>query len=47
MIIKSACLTGIRKIEPLITHSYFLDEIDKAMETANSDPDAVKVMIRP
>ena len=23
------------------------DEIDKAMETANNDPDAVKVMIRP
>jgi L-iditol 2-dehydrogenase len=35
------------KIEPLITHSYHLDKIDQAMETANNDPAAVKVMIRP
>jgi len=35
------------QIEPLITHSYSLDEIDQAMEAANNDPNAVKVMIRP
>ena len=35
------------EIEPLITHTYALEDIDKAMETANNDPEAVKVLIRP
>lgn len=34
-------------IEPLITHSYPLENIQEAMETANNDPNAVKVIIRP
>jgi len=34
-------------IEPLITHTYRLDQIDLAMETANNNPDAIKVLIRP
>ena len=34
-------------IASLVTHEYSLDEIDKAMETANSNPDAVKVLVRP
>jgi len=34
-------------IKPLITHTYPLGEIDKAMETANNDPSAIKVLLRP
>ncbi len=40
-------LLGQIDIEPLITHTYSLAEIDKAMETANNDPSAIKVLIRP
>ena len=40
-------LQGQIDIEPLITHIYTLDEIDKAMETANQDPAAIKVLLRP
>lgn len=35
------------EVKPLITHTYSLDEIDKAMEIANNDPEAVKVLVRP
>ncbi len=35
------------EIMPLVTHTYSLEQIDKAMETANTDPSAVKVLIRP
>lgn len=34
-------------IASLITHTYPLERIDDAMETANNDPDAVKVLLRP
>ena len=34
-------------IASLITHEYSLDDIDKAMETANNNPEAVKVLVRP
>ncbi len=40
-------LLGQIDIQPLITHTYRLDEIDKAMETANHDPAAIKVLLRP
>jgi L-iditol 2-dehydrogenase len=40
-------LLGQIDIEPLITHTYSLADIDKAMETANNDPSAIKVLIRP
>jgi len=40
-------LQGMIDIKPLITHTYPLDQIDRAMETANNDPDAVKVLLRP
>ncbi|MEE4165912.1 MAG: zinc-binding dehydrogenase [Desulfocapsaceae bacterium] len=40
-------LLGQIDIQPLITHTYRLDEIDKAMETANHDPSAIKVLLRP
>lgn len=40
-------LQGQVEIGPLVTHTYPLEQIDKAMETANSDPNAVKVLIRP
>jgi len=39
-------LLGQIDIEPLITHTYPLAEIGKAMETANNDPSAIKVLIR-
>jgi L-iditol 2-dehydrogenase len=35
------------EVSPLITHSFALDEMDKAMETANGDPAAIKVLVRP
>ncbi len=40
-------LLGQIDIAPLITHTYELAEIDKAMETANNDPAAIKVLLRP
>ncbi len=40
-------LLGQVDIKPLITHTYPLAQIDRAMETANNDPDAVKVLVRP
>ena len=40
-------IQGQINIEPLITHTYALNEIDMAMETANKDPDAIKVLLRP
>ena len=40
-------LLGQIQISPLITHSFALNEIDKAMETANGDPAAIKVLVRP
>jgi 2-desacetyl-2-hydroxyethyl bacteriochlorophyllide A dehydrogenase len=39
-------LLGQISIEPLITHTYPLAEIGKAMDTANNDPSAIKVLIR-
>lgn len=39
-------LQGQIDIKSLITHCYSLDEIEQAMETANSDSNAIKVMIR-
>jgi L-iditol 2-dehydrogenase len=35
------------KISPLITHVFALKEIGEAMRTANEDPAAVKVLVRP
>jgi L-iditol 2-dehydrogenase len=35
------------KISPLITHVFALEEIGEAMRTANEDPAAVKVLVRP
>ncbi len=40
-------LLGQIDITPLITHTYPLAEIGKAMETANEDPAAIKVLLRP
>ncbi len=40
-------LLGQVDIAPLITHTYPLAEIGKAMETANEDPAAIKVLLRP
>lgn len=40
-------LLGQIDIVPLITHTFPLEQIDRAMETANNDPDAVKVLLRP
>lgn len=40
-------LQGQIEIEPLITHTYSLEEIGKAMESANNDPTAIKVLVRP
>lgn len=40
-------ILGQLEIKPLLTHSYRLDEIDQAFETAAGDPDAVKVLVRP
>jgi len=40
-------LLGQVEIEPLITHTFSLDEIGQAMETADRDPSAVKVLLRP
>ncbi len=34
-------------IKPLITHTYSLAQIATAMETANHDPSAIKVLLRP
>lgn len=35
------------RISPLITHTFALSEMAKAMQTAHEDPAAVKVMVRP
>jgi L-iditol 2-dehydrogenase len=40
-------MQGQIKISPLITHSFELSDIDKAMQTANEDPTAIKVLVRP
>ena len=40
-------LQGQLDIKPLITHSFPLAEIDQAMQTANEDPAAIKVILRP
>ena len=40
-------LQGLIDIAPLITHTFGLDEIDKAMQAANEDPAAIKVLLRP
>lgn len=40
-------LQGQIQISPLITHTYALGEIDKAMQTANEDPAVIKVLVRP
>jgi len=40
-------LQGQLDIKPLITHSVPLAEIDQAMQTANEDPAAIKVILRP
>jgi len=40
-------IQGQLKIEPLITHSYPLEEIDRAFATAAGDPAAIKVVVRP
>jgi len=40
-------LQGQLDIKPLITHSFPLAEIDQAMQTANEDPAAIKVLLRP
>ena len=40
-------LQGQLEISPLITHTYALAEMDKAMQTANEDPTAIKVLVRP
>lgn len=39
-------LLGQIDIAPLITHTFDLDEMDKAMQTANEDPAAIKVLLR-
>lgn len=40
-------LQGQIKIHPLITHRFALEDIDKAMQTANEDPAAIKVVLLP
>lgn len=40
-------LQGQIDIAPLITHTFALDDMDKAMRTANEDPAAIKVLLRP
>lgn len=40
-------LQGLIQISPLITHTYALAEMDKAMQTANEDSAAIKVLVRP
>lgn len=40
-------LRGQVDIRPLITNTYPLSELDKAMQTANEDPAAVKVLVYP
>ena len=40
-------IQGQLKVEPLITHSYPLKEIDRAFATAAGDPSAIKVVVRP
>ena len=40
-------LLGQIDVEPLITHTFSLDDIGQAMETADRDPSAVKVLLRP
>ncbi len=40
-------LQGQIQIHPLITHRFALDDIDKAMQTANEDPAAIKVVLLP
>ncbi len=40
-------LQGQIRIEPLITHRFALDDIGQAMQTANEDPAAIKVVLRP
>ncbi len=40
-------LLGQLDLEPLITHTFPLDRIAEAMATANNDPAAVKVLLRP
>ena len=40
-------MQGQIKISPLITHCFELSDIDKAMQTANEDPTAIKVLVRP
>jgi 2-desacetyl-2-hydroxyethyl bacteriochlorophyllide A dehydrogenase len=38
---------GQINIAPLITHTFSLDQMDEAMRTANENPAAVKVLVRP
>lgn len=40
-------LQGQIDIAPLITHTYSLDDMEQAMQTANEDPAAIKVLLRP
>ena len=40
-------LQGLIQISPLITHTYALAQMDKAMQTANEDSAAIKVLVRP
>jgi 2-desacetyl-2-hydroxyethyl bacteriochlorophyllide A dehydrogenase len=40
-------LQGQIDIAPLITHTFALEDMDKAMRTANEDPAAIKVLLRP
>ncbi len=40
-------LLGQVNIAPLITHTFSLDQMDKAMRTADEDPAAIKVLVRP
>ena len=40
-------LLGQVEIEPLITHRFKLSEIGQAMEIANNDPTAIKVLLEP
>ena len=40
-------LLGQIEIEPLITHRFKLSDIHQAMEIANSDPAAIKVLLEP
>lgn len=40
-------LQGQIDIAPLITHTFDLGEMDMAMQTANEDPAAIKILLRP